>query len=125
MNIRFLSTTAALVLLSACAAAPAPPAPATVVAAVPAVSATPAATTNGGQDEHTKYLAKKARELDYQVETRNGQRNYCLNSAPLGSRFEKKSCVNEAQFEDVVRNSAEIQNYMRQGNCSGPGCVHN
>jgi hypothetical protein len=134
MNIRFLTTTTALALLSACAASPPPPAPAppALVAAVPATPATPAATAtatataSNGHDEHAKFLAKKARELDYQVEKRNGQVFYCQTSAQLGTRFQTKGCLNEADFEDVVRRSAELQNIMRQpSNCSGTGCVHN
>jgi membrane-bound lytic murein transglycosylase len=131
INIRFLTTTTALALLSACAASPptpAPAAPATVIAAVPAASATPtaAATASNGPDEHTKYLAKKAKELDYQIEKRNGQVFYCQTSAQLGTRFQTKGCLNEADFEDVVRRSAELQTIMHQpGSCSGTACVHN
>lgn len=130
MNIRFLTTTAALTLLSACAATPpppAPPAPATmVVAAVPTAAAAPAAMASSGPDEHTKYLAKKAKELDYQIEKRKGQVFYCQTSAQLGTRFQTKGCLNEADFEDVVRRSAELQTTMHQpGSCSGTACVHN
>lgn len=127
MNIRFLTTTIALALLSACAATPPPPAaPAPARVATTSTAPVPAAAASNGQDEHAKYLAKKARELDYQIETRKGQVFYCQTSAQLGTRFETKGCLNEADFEDVVRRSTELQTIMHQpGSCSGTNCVHN
>ena len=90
MNIRFFTTTAAMALLSACAATPPPPTPpapaTTVVAAVPTAATASAATASSGPNEHTKYLAKKAKELDYQVETRKGQVFYCQTSAQVSNQ---------------------------------------
>jgi hypothetical protein len=125
MTTRFFATSAASLILGACAGTPPPTAP-TNLAAAPVAAAAPAPTAAATNDDHRKMLAKKARELDYIVEKRNGQLDYCLTSAQLGTRFKTKGCLSEADFEDVVRRSAELQTNMHQpSSCSGPGCVHN
>jgi hypothetical protein len=126
MNIRFFATTAALILLGACAATPPHPDPMNRPAAQQVASA-PAAATDLSDVEHTRILAKRARELDYRIEFQHGQPFYCHTSAQLGTRFESKGCLTEPQFEDVVRNSADLKNIMlqQQKNCTGAGCVIN
>jgi hypothetical protein len=119
MNIRFFATTSALVLLGACAATPPQP--------DPTVTQQVASATDLSDVEHTRKLTKRARELDYRIEYQHGQPFYCHTSAQLGTRFETKGCLTEPQFEDVVRNSADLKQIMlqQQKNCTGSGCVIN
>jgi hypothetical protein len=129
MTIRFFAATAAFMLLGACATTPQPP-PANLAvtpsAAAPPAAAPSAPPASAGADDHLKVLAKRARELNYTVENRNGQPFYCQTAAQLGTRFQTKGCMNQADFEDVVRRSSEIKTIMHQpGSCSGVNCVHN
>ena len=126
MHIRFFAATAVLILLGGCAATPPQPNPMPPPVAQQVASAS-AATTDLSDVEHTRTLAKRARELDYRIEYQHGQPFYCHTSAQLGTRFESKGCLTEPQFEDVIRNSADLKNIMhqQQKNCTGAGCVIN
>jgi hypothetical protein len=126
------SAAIAVFFLAACTSTPSsspppPPAPpahaagAVIVAPVIA-SAAPAASVAQGEELRRKEVAAKANELGYHVEVRNDKRLYCHSDAPLGSRFEKKVCVSEASFGDMVRSLQQNQPQPR-GACSGPGCV--
>jgi hypothetical protein len=135
MEVRFFATATALIILSACASSPPQAAkPVQLAAATPYVAppvaqpaaATTTATSDLSDVEHTRRLAKKARELSYHVEYKKGEPFYCHTSAQLGTRFETKACINEAEFEDVVRRSEQVSNIMNtQPACTGPSCMHN
>lgn len=133
MAIRPLATATAIMLLGACASTPQTPAASHPVASAaaanqpvaraPAPTSTPTAKVT--TDDHASTLSRRAGELGYRVEKQKGQRVYCLTSAQIGTRFQTKGCLTEADFESVVRRSEELKTIMiqQQGGCTGAGCV--
>jgi hypothetical protein len=114
MPIRTLFLSAALGVLSACAAtqphlaAPAPSA--TTLNAPTAV-------------ERSRELMRQAREMGYTMEIRNGERYFCTDDSNVGSRITKHQCLNEATF--VERQLSIAQNkdaYTRSRMCGNMGC---
>jgi hypothetical protein len=139
MHFRLLAALVTGVFLQACATAPTSP-PATRVAsaapvspAAPAMAAAPAAPGTAAAagadvsaDEHIKFLAKRAHELEYKIHLENGERTYCRKEAALGTRFVTMTCLTEPGFEDKLRDIELTQATMRQsGACNTPGCQHN
>jgi hypothetical protein len=94
-----------------------------VVVAPAAATAAPAAPAeSAGTQLRKAEVAAKANELGYKVEMHGDKKFYCRSEAPLGSRFEKKECLSEASFADMVRSSEQNSGPIR-GACQGQGCV--
>lgn len=122
-TLRSLAITAAIVLLGACAATPQPQPVAN--RSIAPTAAAPSAPAKVAADDHATALAKRASELGYQVEKHKGQPFYCLTSAQLGTRFQTKGCLSEADFESVVRRSEQLKIIeLQPSSCSGAGCVN-
>lgn len=134
MHSRLLTALVTVVLLQACATAPTPPAPTRVASAAPAPTApaaaaavpAPAAGANASAEDHVKYLARRAHDLEYRIEVHKGERTYCRKEAALGTRFVTTTCLTEPGFEGKLRDIELTQATMRQsGACNTPSCMHN
>jgi hypothetical protein len=112
--------------LAGCAAAPAgaPPgaAPAPIAAVAPAAATGTAAATD--TPEHIA-LVKQARNFGYKAETHGSKTFYCKTEASIGTRFEKTSCVSDAQLADIVHQQIEAQDELAKGQraCAGSACA--
>ncbi len=125
MHFRLLSALVTSVCLQACATAPTPPPVTRVAVATPASTAPPAGAEASAED-HIKFLAKRAHELEYKIQIQKGERVYCRKEAALGTRFVTMTCLTEPGFEDKLRDIELTQATMRQsGPCNTPGCQHN
>jgi hypothetical protein len=111
-------------------AANAAPAPAAAAAVAPSgdsgqPNAAPAPSVNAAEAAaaHAE-LVKKGRLLGYRPVVKSGHTFYCRNEAPLGSRFEKTSCLNEDGLAQALQQSASMREDMtRPHNCGAAGCV--
>jgi hypothetical protein len=105
-------------LLSACTASPPKP---------PANSA-PAGQTSAEGGDQSAALDKKAREMGYRVETRNGERAYCHNSAPTASHISRVDCLSAAGMIQLVQNAEKSQDELarrqQQTYSGGPGSIN-
>jgi hypothetical protein len=123
------SAAIAVIFLAACSSTPStspPPPPSAhaggAIVAPVAATATPAAPVFAGEELRKAEIAAKANELGYHVEVRNDKKLYCHSEAPLGSHFEKKTCLTEASFGDMVRSLQQNSQAIR-GACQGQGCL--
>jgi hypothetical protein len=92
-------------------------------AAQPAANPAPPPTA-AAQAAARAALLKKGRMLGYHPVERNGQTVYCHNEAPLGSRFEKTSCLSEDDLAAAMQRRDAMQDDMtRPGTCGRAGCV--
>jgi hypothetical protein len=57
-------------------------------------------------------LDKRAREMGYHVESRNGEKAYCRNSAPTASHISRQDCLNSAGMIQSVRNAEKSQDEL-------------
>jgi hypothetical protein len=73
-------------------------------------------------------LDKRAREMGYRVESRNGEKAYCRNSAPTASHISRQDCLNSAGLLQLVRNAEKSQDELsrrqEQGYAGGPRIIN-
>jgi hypothetical protein len=108
MTIRVWPVALLSTLLTACAASPQKP-PTAVVAAPAAGTQKPAAHYDQGE-----VLDKRAREMGYKIETRNGERSYCRNSAPTGSHIPREACLTADAMARVAKAADDDQDQISQ-----------
>jgi len=118
MEIEFWLVMTLGIFLSACAASSHQPPPAAVTEPV-AASQKP-----GPPNYETAELDRRAREMGYRVETRNGERFYCQNSAPVGTHISRMHCLSIVMMAQMAREDDEIQDKLSQrGNKLCPSCI--
>ena len=108
MTIRIWTMVLFGAFLNACATSSVEPAPGAVAAL--------AATRQKSVDPNytATELDKRAREMGYHVESRNGQRGYCRNTAPTGSHISRASCVTADGMARVVKAADDDQDQISQ-----------
>jgi hypothetical protein len=114
---------------SAAPSSPAASAAATAPAAAP--SGTDAAATHAkaagsetdASAEPSAELLKEARRQGFKPKKRDGVTKFCHTDAPLGTRFESETCVDEAHLKMLVEQREDQRNQLRQqGACTGSAC---
>lgn len=107
---KHLAVTLAAILLSACATEPAAP-PAAPAAA--AVATDPPATTP----------AAVSIPPGYRLVERKGVRLLCSRATETGSRFNKETCVTEAQYAEMQARGQDVWQGIRNNvtTCGGTG----
>ena len=105
-------------LLAACAAAPtAPSAPAAAakapVAAAPAVAAAAAEAAPAAAKPTPDEVLEAARHAGYKARTVKGQRVYCRDETPVGTRFPQSVCLSEADLATRAEINQGVKDRMR------------
>jgi hypothetical protein len=100
MQIRTLPVAMAGILLSACVASPQKPR-ARAAAATPAVQ-----NPDAPYDARIAEASRRAKEMGYHVETRQGVQFYCRTVAPIGSRLIEKECLT---VDTMIRSARMIE----------------
>ena len=73
--------------------------------------------------EPSAELLKQARREGFKPKKRDGVTKFCQTTAPLGTRFESETCVDEAHLKMLVEQREDTRNLMRQQSaCTGSSC---
>jgi hypothetical protein len=73
--------------------------------------------------EPSPELLKQARREGFKPKKRDGVTKFCHTDAPLGTRFESETCVDEAHLKMLVEQREDQRNQLRQpGACTGSSC---
>jgi hypothetical protein len=83
-----------------------------VVGACSATAPRPPAGSAGDPADSMADLDKRAREMGYHVESRNGEKAYCRNSAPTASHISRQDCLNSAGLTQWVINEEKSQDEL-------------
>src|SRR5437868_4542771 len=73
---------------------------------------TPTVTDKGPAGTDFEQYAK-----GYRVRKKDGQKLYCRNEAPLGSRLQQTVCLTEEQLREQFIAAEEVRNNMRKRSC--------
>ena len=111
-------TTIPAILLGACAAAPtAPSAPVAAaklpVAAAPTAAAATAEASAATAKPTPDQVLEAARHAGYQARTVKGQRLYCRDETPVGTRFPQSVCLSEADLATRTEINQVVKDRMR------------
>jgi hypothetical protein len=128
MNHPHLLTAFMLATLTACAVSTPQPtrmasaarsgAPAAATTAATGASAIPAMDEVRVADSE-----KRAKEMGYHVEMRDGTRFFCRTVAPMGTRIPQKECLRSDAMQQLIRRTEEDKMNIRQFQSCGPNCV--
>ena len=130
MNHPHLLTAFMLATLTACASSTPQPQPMHMASA--ARSGAPAATTTATtgasaipvMDEgRVADSEKRAKEMGYHVEMRDGTRFFCRTVAPMGTRIPQKECLRSDAMQQLIRRTDADKMNIRQFQSCGPNCV--
>lgn len=69
----------------------------------------------------TAKFTKMAQDEGWQPEVRNGQVLYCMDEAPVDSRFPEKTCLDEASLQQRMLAEEHQRQSMQQPGAAG-GC---
>ena len=101
-------------------------APAAAAAAATDTAATGAKAAGSETDaaaEPSPELLKQARREGFRPKKRDGVTKFCHTDAPLGTRFESETCVDEAHLKMLVEQREDTRNLLRQQSaCTGSAC---
>jgi hypothetical protein len=133
---------ASLLFVAAAPSMAEPPASGTTPAATPPAApsaSTPASPTASSSDtappaaaarndaaatpaEPSPELLKAARREGFTPKKRDGVTKYCQTAAALGTRFEKETCIDEAQLQQTIEQRQDVRNQLGQQNACVGAC---
>jgi hypothetical protein len=88
-----------------------------------ATGAKAAGSETNASAEPSAELVKEARREGFKPKKRDGVTKFCQTSAPLGTRFESETCVDEVHLRMLVEQREDQRNLLRQsGACTGSAC---
>jgi hypothetical protein len=83
----------------------------------------PASSETTASSEPSAEVLKEARREGFKPKKRDGVTKFCYTAAPLGTRFESETCVDEAHLKMAIEQREDTRNLLRQqGACSGSNC---
>jgi hypothetical protein len=102
-----------MLAVAVCAEAPGQQAATPTPPATPAVTTSQAASASSSSSQSSaRDLDKRARAVGLLPETHQGTTFYCKNGAPVGTRFQKKTCYSGDQVVMMIEQLEQQKNLL-------------